>query len=120
MKPISRMLKLIATGSVSLILAACYGVVYTMQQISGTFTVRSSETNEPIPGLKVTLAGAGVRDNGQTDDNGRFSFDVYPSGPEPVTATITDVDGTANGGDFGTAVVEYVDGGNRDVILDPR
>jgi len=95
-------LKLLATGTITLFLAACYGVMMAMQV--KRITARSPE-NTAISGLKVTLSRDTTEmGNALTDGNGSADFS-YPFPLEGATATIEDIDGAANGGDFATKEV---------------
>jgi hypothetical protein len=96
-------LKLLATGTASLFIAACYGVMMQWKKI--TITAVSPES-AAIPGLLVTLrdpmtdvASAG------TDASGVAAFDqLFPVAG--LQASIVDVDGAANGGQFKRADID--------------
>jgi hypothetical protein len=54
--------------------------------ISGTVTHGDGE--QPRPGHRVTLGGAGVRRSAKTDANGSYAFDGLPSGTYRVRADV--------------------------------
>ncbi len=91
-------LKFLATGTVSLFMAACYGVMYSVRHL----TVRDPDSN-PIPGLNVTELERGIQhyDPVQTDAQGEVMLFVDWEGEDSV-ARIEDMDGAENGGDFQT------------------
>jgi len=100
---IKRILQFCITGSCAVVLAACYGV--QVEEMYNNLVQKkltcTSESNEPIPGLKVT-----VTQNGQpaetlsTDSVGTAEFLVEEGKTESYTVHIEDVDGGDNGGDF--------------------
>jgi hypothetical protein len=90
-------LKLLATGTISLLLAACYGIAMQFKRITAL-----SPAGAGIQGLQVTLIGGGAEmETESTDGNGAAVFSLV--GLDPVAdlqAVIRDVDGTANGGEY--------------------
>ena len=102
-----RLLTLIATGTTSVLIAACYGVNALLEQGVVEVWTRDGFDN-PIEGLSVALrCDGGFAETRTTDANGQAEF-VLPSAVdrESCTATITDVDGEENGGEFATETFE--------------
>ena len=103
----SNTLKLLATGSLSLFMAACYGPPAIFDK-----TVKvTNKDNIPIPELKITLINQTDQEIASefTDKNGIAVFDYTDIGPCD-TLKIKDIDSTANDGDFGT----------REISIDPE
>lgn len=97
-KTIGLVCRLLATGTITLFLAACYGVMMQWKRI----TVRSPE-NTAIQGIRVTLADGATRlGRALTDEAGNADFDPALGGADATKAVVEDVDGTANGGEFAT------------------
>ncbi len=105
-------LKLLATGTFALVIAACYGVVMRWKSI--LVSVRSQE-GTPIAGLQVSLLSDGSAiDTEQTDTKGSciFSQASLPLGTVAVgelAVEVRDIDGEANGGRFQEKVVPVED-----------
>lgn len=95
----------LAGGSLSFIIAACYGVPERYNLLKSTITVTNTN-NEPIPNLKLTLyEGNNTVFSGNTDINGRSTFSTEINGYEPppiYKVEVEDRDGPANLGDFQT------------------
>ena len=89
--------RLLATGTITLLIAACYGVMMQFKRI----TVRSPE-DSAIGGLKVTVSDGDIfQESTLTDSSGRAEFTSgHPL--EGAQAVIEDIDGPANDGDFAT------------------
>lgn len=117
MQRLKRLLKWVATGSFSLILAACYGVMYSMQQTTGRVIAKSSSSGAPIPGLSVTVRGTDER-HYETDEAGEVAYRATGDYVGEVRVLVEDVDGTANGGEFAPEQV-LTTGGTETVELDP-
>ncbi len=100
-----KLLAFLATGSMSVILAACYGVPIEdshYKQIS-TF----DNAGVPIPGLSVSEYNAnGLVSTHTTSSNGYVALDGYVINQSYVK--IEDTDGDANGGDFQTKEVQLL------------
>jgi hypothetical protein len=110
MKNLRKILKILATGTCSLVLAACYGMVYTMQELTGSIRTVRADDGAAVPGLEVELHnGAEVLTVGTTDAQGRFSYSITAPDSAEVYATVTDVDGPANGGTFAEKTVPVSD-----------
>lgn len=129
MKRISTLLKLIATGSFTLLLSACYGVYYFVdKKIKVTVT---NTQGEPVQGIKVTYT-EGFK--GEVPLEEEF-YTEYPQttdeyGETLITASVErdtkalfvkveDIDGGENLGDFKTQIIE-VDEENERIILEPK
>jgi hypothetical protein len=120
MKKVSLILKLLATGTLTTLLAACYGTIQVMYgvpygQRSGTIRVqREGDGDEPIPipGIKVTYttypdysqpeAYWSELGTGYTDGTGMLGYSVYLDDHETLTVRLEDVDEGENGGLFDT------------------
>ncbi|MBN2625359.1 MAG: hypothetical protein JXA95_01735 [Spirochaetales bacterium] len=101
MKRISLWLKFLATGSFTLLLSACYGVIMTLEKVhrSGSFVITDSNTGNPIEGIKVTYDGSYSSDYSNNSGIVNYNIDIesYSSSLEPITIYLSDVDGIANG-----------------------
>ena len=112
-KKLALVLKIFATGSLSLLLSACYGVVQVMYGVPmglrGIVKVKSSE-NVALPGIKVSykVLTTGQPDPlnwnqlGLTDSLGSLDYALYDfQGPEySLKLLVEDVDGVENLGEF--------------------
>ena len=102
MKKIAKMLKFIATGSMALLLSACYGVAYQIEQRSIRVKVKARTTSdEPIPGLAVSW-GVGSKPShwipaGKTDTTGMALVACDTNIEDTVKIKIEDIDGDTNG-----------------------
>lgn len=103
MSIVKKLCKLLATGTMTLFIAACYGPMYIAGRLS--FVAKSLE-GSGIKGLQVSLFGQTdeLIAEDSTDGKGRAAFSVNTF-ESPISATIVDVDGAANGGTFATADV---------------
>ena len=99
MKSFSRLLLKIVTGAVPVFIAACYGPAYAPRRVRAVDSI----TRKGIPGLQVTCfngpAQAAATEPLTTDADGT----VYAQYCEKVV--MTDVDGPANGGPYGSKEV---------------
>lgn len=127
MSTLSRVLKLIATGTVSLLLTSCYGTVQAMYGVpfrlrEVTIKTQTADTPaRPIPGLRVSLSGTGSFMEAQTDLHGEAVFSADPD--LDLTISVEDTDGSANLGEFsGTTAPLPRTGGNftYPVTMTPR
>ncbi|MBI9101727.1 MAG: hypothetical protein JEY99_04890 [Spirochaetales bacterium] len=97
-------LKAAATGSFTLLLAACYGIAYTMQTKTGRVTILDP-TETPIPDIELTLiknqdsvvASMTTDEQGQAD----WEMDIFSS----YQLKIEDADGPENGGPYATEII---------------
>ena len=96
---------LIVTGTVSIVLAACYG---TPMGIEGYKRVLvTNEDNEPIEGLELKLMKDSTLETVMTNSGGESEFyGVYESETEDYSVEITDIDGEENGGLFDKKMVD--------------
>ncbi len=118
----NRLLKFLATGTVSLLLTSCYGTVQPMYGVPlGVRETAVKVTNSagaPISGLVVTaLSPGGFTDAGVTGTDGEAI--VLVEGPGPASIGIHDPDGGDNGGSFDPASFES-DGPASTVVLRRR
>ena len=99
-KRLGMILKLLATGTFTLFIAACYGVAMEWKKITAL-----SPEGTGVPDLNVTLRQDGTDVSTTTTDSlGSAEFAVTgPSGG--LTVAIEDVDGVANGGQFQNAEI---------------
>jgi len=120
-------LKLLATGTFTLLVACCYGVMYGIPGSLRSGTVRArTQSGDPVPGLSVRfLTGyAGYADSwyesrtGTTDAAGACAYDVMVMDGESLKASLSDVDGPANGGTFADEEL-IVDEADEIVTMDP-
>ncbi len=130
MNKIYRLMRFIAVGSFSLILTACYGVIYQImygvpyEMKPGTVTARNVD-GEPIPGLEVTVRPADDPDvlmlQTETDWAGEADFMIEDYYETSYTLALRDTDGPANLGDFDsetrTISREDIDG-DEDISID--
>ncbi|MBN1646945.1 MAG: hypothetical protein JW874_02830 [Spirochaetales bacterium] len=113
---ISKVLKLLATGSLSLLLSACYGPQFR----SLAYTV-TNEDDDPVPELRVSLvdSGSNTIDMTSTDSEGFFElldFDNY-TGTESRLIIIEDTDGPANQGEFETREIDPDDYADDTIVV---
>lgn len=104
--------------SASPLLTACYGIgpdVY--QRIDGIEGYVVNEELQPIKGIEVS-DGVSVK---LTDENGEFKFLNCYFDPT-VSLTATDIDGSANGGDFQTQSVSVDSSSSKTacIIMTPK
>jgi putative lipoprotein (rSAM/lipoprotein system) len=92
---------LLALGvcSAGLVTACCkYGALIADYAVKLKGTVKSNDTSESIPGIRVKAVTEAMYISGETDNNGSFS--VFPGinqGDSLVTLQFSDIDGTLNG-----------------------
>ncbi|MCF6334369.1 MAG: hypothetical protein L3J12_01330 [Spirochaetales bacterium] len=102
MKKAIKVLKFIATGSLALMLTACYGVMYGVSSkvVNGKVSVKNTN-GEPIPGLKLSIVedGTNVVASEITDNLGvgELMIDTYNSWFD-YQVYAEDIDGLANNG----------------------
>jgi putative lipoprotein (rSAM/lipoprotein system) len=93
---IKKSLLWIVSGTVSVILTACYGVGSMAECFSKKITVTDSEGN-PIKGIEVRFSyDLGYMDHVQTDESGKAEINFCTDYNE-IIATLVDIDGTDNG-----------------------
>ncbi len=126
MKKIGLFLKLLATGTLTMLLAACYGTIQVMygvpySQRSGVIKVKRTD-NTPIPGIKVMYTtdpdATYILDSPSwrqpmgeihTDAEGSLQYIEYLDDYELLWAKLEDVDGEDNGGHYATQVITVDD-----------
>ncbi len=116
MSKISKWLKLIATGSVSLLLSACYGVQTQIEpEIKKTFNlITQSNDGLLIPDLKISFQyGDTAEDDywthiGETDESGAITLELSYYPETAVFLKVEDVDGELNGS-FKSKVIKITD-----------
>jgi hypothetical protein len=96
--------KLLATGTITLFIAACYGVVNVMNKL--TLIARSPE-GTGIRDLQVSLyqEPADLVSQETTDTEGKAVFMIDNLHPA-MKAIVEDIDGPANGGPYKKAEIE--------------
>jgi hypothetical protein len=99
------LLLLAVTGSITVFIAACYGMP---TQFFGFWTIRAkTSSNTPIPGLSVTLVqyirGDTLADslyNELTNANGEVRFRLQGYQGDGFGVRVSDIDGAQNGGPY--------------------
>lgn len=100
--------KWMAVGSFSLLVSACYGVAYRLDDAcwrmkSGTVKAKNGE-GEPIPGLRVVVSDPANPDisfvSAQTDADGVAVFSVDAAYASTYQVDVIDHDGSENLGEF--------------------
>lgn len=126
---LSLLFKLLATGSLSMLLSACYGVVVAMYgvpyRLTGGVRVQTAD-KLPLPEIKVSYRQwpvsspepTGWTALQPTDQNGLSGYYLDPDLGENLRLRLEDADGPANGGNFLPQEV-LVDEQEELVILDP-
>lgn len=113
----------LAGGSLSFIIAACYGVPERYNLLKSTILV-TDNSNQPIPNLKVSLYEGNTQVySGNTDIDGRSTFSAALNGMEeaPVyTVEVEDRDGTENLGDFQLKRETLVMGNGLEIKMQPK
>lgn len=132
MKKVGLILKLLATGTLTMLLTACYGAIQVMYGVpysrrSGLIRVQRADTT-PIPGIKVMYTtdpdASYMLDSpswqpmgvGQTDSEGALQYTEYLDDYELLWAKLEDIDGEEHGGQFATQVIA-VDDSIEDVTM---
>lgn len=100
------MLKFVATGAITLMLSACYGVVTAMygapvpNNFKSCQVIAKSNDGLRLPGIKVTLIDfyAVPHAMGYTNEFGFQDFSFEYMGSEKLL--LEDMDGVKNGGEF--------------------
>ena len=113
MKKMSLFLKIIATGSVSLLLAACYGTYAAMYgmpvtQRAGSFKIVDADTDEPIEGIRVSYLDEESTINYSNKD-GLVEYNISICDIDEITVFLEDVDENQNG-KYPEYTTESIDG----------
>ncbi len=110
MSRLKKFLRVLVTGSFTMLLSACYGV---MIPFSATLRVKNEDGTSEIPELKISYKNYPEdeiwMDAGTTDYNGEFQFSTMNYSNEEYAFKIEDVDFGENLGDFQTKVVSLED-----------
>lgn len=119
-------LRFLLSGSFALIIAACYGIIAQYDNDTKSFrTTDSSE--EPIPGLKMTLSETTVDTNGVTNvaelgsDYGDSDGVVYFTRDNWVSdysVLIEDMDGSVNGSWKSTNLSVGIEDYHTEIIME--
>lgn len=97
---LKKLLAFCITGSVSVVLAACYGAPIDDEEAYISLRAFDGDQN-PIPGLKVKLSDDnGSFDSTTTSEVGYANFYLSADQSKNYQAIIEDIDGDANGGLF--------------------
>jgi hypothetical protein len=125
-----KLLYLLITGSTTVFIAACYGMMAGMGDIRA-WTIRTQNgNNEPIPGLEVTILEFGGNSDTpdtlvvqQTDSTGTVSLPLYHSESDTSIkheAFIRDIDSIENGGIFQDTIITKGDSDVTIISMRPR
>jgi hypothetical protein len=119
-KLLRRILLLLGTGSISVLLAACYGVpfMYGNRPASIRVLFTDSANRLPIPGLKVNASW--LSQILITDTSGRVNLSTtgLPAMAYSASIIVQDIDGIANQGDFSTTTQEVgLQDASQEIIL---
>lgn len=103
-----RVFLLLGTGSLTVLLAACYGVpfMYGNRLASIRLLFSDSVGRSPIPGLKVSASWLSQIMTTDTDGCVILSTTGLPTGAYSASITVEDIDGDDNKGDFSTTKLE--------------
>lgn len=108
-----KQISLLFAGSLSMVMAACYGMPVDMEYQKTVRTV--NELNEAIPGLQVQLTNNGERIfEDLTNESGDVNYSDLKEfeNDNDYKVIINDIDGEENGGLFETQVVDIEDSSN--------
>lgn len=136
MRRLSLWLKVLATGSLTMLLSACYGTITTLAVMYGApvtdvrgsvKTVRKGDKG-PLPGIEISYTQGDPTDFGaenwkplgSTDETGMLDYELTNEGWGNFSVKAEDTDGPANGGEFETLVVEAVDEAVEILEMDPK
>lgn len=113
MKRLSKILRILVTGSLTMLLQACYGVVASMEPIY-FIRLKAVDTNgEAIPELKISYQNNTYTNDwevlGSTDESGEIGIDEQTYLDSNTNLKIEDVDGVENLGDFETKAFTHKD-----------
>lgn len=133
MRSFSLWLKVLATGSLTMLLSACYGTIAVMYGVPLTDlrgsvkTVRKTD-GLPLPGIEISytkgdptdLSTENWKPLGKTDPTGTLDYLLTTEYWGQFSVKAEDTDGADNGGDFQTQVREVVDEAVEVLELDPK
>ena len=115
---LKKIMTFVITGSVSVILAACYGV--PVDEMYYKMVKTADNEGNPIKGLRVVL-----RENQQgvdtftTDEYGQIQFELLDYTAD-YSVIIEDIDGEENGGEFKTKEIEISKDHFYDITLEKK
>ena len=116
---IKKPLNYLLTGSFSVVFACCYGTPMDLE--NPKLIKATDDTNQPIQGLKVTVYENMLYINeGYTDQEGSIEFYIAQKDKYYYKATIEDVDGEENGGEFINKDVNITDDSFVEVVLEKK
>jgi len=110
-------LKFLATGTVTLFMAACYGVASLYKHITA-----KTAAGDPIQGLQATLLVDSVEDSlpKTTDADGGVGFTVMQWDEERASVKIEDLDDAGNLGNFETQTIDVSSGTEFNVTMEAK
>ena len=116
---IKKPLNYLLTGSFSIVFAACYGAPMDLENPK---IIKATDSNaNPIPGLKVSLFENQLTiDEGFTNEEGYIEFYVAQKDQYNYKATIEDIDGEDNGGEFLSKDVNVTENSFVEVVLEKK
>ncbi|RLD79030.1 MAG: hypothetical protein DRJ10_09455 [Bacteroidetes bacterium] len=116
---IRKPLNYLLTGSFSVIFSCCYGTPIELENPKLIKAI--DDTNQPIEGLKVTIYENRLNINeGFTDQEGSIEFYIAQKDSYNYKATIEDLDGEENGGEFANKDVNITESSFIEVVLDKK
>ena len=114
MKSIKKLFVFLTTGTMAVVLAACYGV--PVDDMYQSLITAKDSSGEPINGLKVTLVTTANDSIPEfTNENGEAIIRYFQD-EEASKLIVEDVDGADNGGEFLKNEQDY-DGSDSTVDL---
>jgi hypothetical protein len=118
MKRLKKLLVFLSTGTMAVVLAACYGV--PVDEMYNSLIRAKDDGGNPIKGLKVSIVNPGTDSlSNYTNENGIAYFGLFEN--EIVEKiVIEDVDGSDNGGEFIKTEVPFEKTDTIDVTLELR
>ena len=112
-------LNYILTGSFSIVFAACYGAPVNLE--NPKLIKATDNTNQPIEGLKVIITRDKTTiDEGFTGKDGSIEFYIEQEINSIYKASIEDIDGNDNGGEFTNAEINITDTSFVEVVLEKK
>lgn len=115
MKRLKKLMVFLSTGTMAVVLAACYGV--PVDEMYDSLIRVKDDNGNPIKGLKVSLvteASDSLTD--LTNENGEAVFGVFEA--EPIKSIVVeDIDGADNGGEFRKTEITFVKSDTIDITL---
>jgi len=116
MKQFKKLLVFLSTGTMAVVLAACYGV--PVDEMYNSLIRAKDEGGNPIQGLKVSMVNANTDSLiNYTDQKGEALFGVFDN--EIIEKlVIEDVDGAENGGEFKKTEIIFDKSDTIDVSLE--